>query len=111
MRMWNINPRKMCMQHLLGEHLEMHMFLGSIKKKKSIKGFIKNNLVEVNNIINRHNELAIEISNRSKNIHKSDISNDDIEYLWKEGCVNKEDSEMILKNKCNNCRKLIEKYE
>jgi hypothetical protein len=31
MRMWMVNPRIMCGNHLLGEHLETHMFYGIIK--------------------------------------------------------------------------------
>ena len=32
MRMWLVPPQLMCDQHLLGEHLEMHMFIGTIRK-------------------------------------------------------------------------------
>ena len=30
MRMWLVNPALLCRQHLLGEHVEMHMFAGHI---------------------------------------------------------------------------------
>jgi hypothetical protein len=43
--MWGINPKKLCNQHLLGEHLEMHMFVGCIKKGISLKGYYENKLV------------------------------------------------------------------
>jgi hypothetical protein len=39
MRQWLVDPKKMCRQHLLGEHCEHHMMLGSIRKKKNIDGF------------------------------------------------------------------------
>ena len=32
MRMWNVDPKLMCNKHLLGEHVEMHMFFGTIQK-------------------------------------------------------------------------------
>ena len=35
--MWNIKTEKMCNQHLLGEHVEMHMFVGTLNKNKSIQ--------------------------------------------------------------------------
>lgn len=38
MRMWNINPRYMCRKHLLGEHVETHMLVGSLRKEKSVQG-------------------------------------------------------------------------
>lgn len=73
MRMWNVNPRLMCRQHLLGEHLEMHMFIGCITKNKNIDGYINNGFVETDNIINRHEELVVEMTRRSFN-HKSLIT-------------------------------------
>ncbi len=36
--MWGVSPKKLCNQRLLGEHLEMHMFLVCIKKGISLKG-------------------------------------------------------------------------
>ena len=35
MRMWNVDVTKMCNKHLLGEHVEMHMFVGIIIKGTS----------------------------------------------------------------------------
>ena len=32
MRMWMIDPKLLCRKHLLGEHLEIHMFVGTINK-------------------------------------------------------------------------------
>ena len=36
MRMWLVPPSHMCRKHLLGEHVELHMLLGTLKKGKSI---------------------------------------------------------------------------
>lgn len=41
MRMWKVNPKNMCRQHLLGEHVECHMFVGAILKGISLSGYIK----------------------------------------------------------------------
>lgn len=47
MRMWMIDPKKMCNKHLFGEHVELHMFVGIINKNKSLAGYLKNKLIEV----------------------------------------------------------------
>ena len=99
MRMWNINPVILCRKHLLGEHLEMHMFVGSIKKERNIKGYIKNGLVEIHNIINRHDILVMEMNRRNMN-HKSPI---EIIELWNEGYVNIKENEKILFDRCHEC--------
>lgn len=64
MRMWKVNPRLLCRQHLLGEHLEMHMFQAIVRTKGSLRGYINNGLVEVHSIRFRHDELANELLRR-----------------------------------------------
>jgi Pyrimidine dimer DNA glycosylase len=39
MRMWLVDPRLMCSQHLLGEHVELHMLVGSLNRKKTSMAF------------------------------------------------------------------------
>lgn len=72
MRMWEINPGLLCRKHLLGEHLEMHMFAGTISKGISIEGYIKGGLVNPFMITLRHDLLAEEMKKRNYN-HLSDI--------------------------------------
>ena len=106
MRMWNINPEYLCRKHLLGEHVEMHMFIGAIKKGISLKGYTKNKLVETDKIVQRHNELAIEMGNRGFN-HKSPINGWECSFA-----VCKVDVEANLKElskRCINCRTRIKK--
>lgn len=64
MRMWKVNPKLLCDKHLLGEHVEMHMFTGCLAKGKSIQGYIDKGLVELDKIEKRHNELADEMIRR-----------------------------------------------
>ena len=33
MRMWGVDPKQMCRQHLLGEHVELHMQAGAVLEK------------------------------------------------------------------------------
>jgi hypothetical protein len=47
MRMWMVPTKIMCDKHLLGEHVEHHMFLGSLKQGFNLDGYVKNNLFEL----------------------------------------------------------------
>ena len=96
-----MDPKKLCRQHLLGEHLEMHMFASEIKAGKKIRGYIKNGLVEVHNIVKRHDALAKEMKRRGYH-HKSPIAKP---KLWKEGKVDVSRSIKDLKKRCKECRK------
>jgi len=73
MRMWMVDPELMCDRHLLGEHVELHMLVGCIKRGKSLKGYIENGLVELESIFRRHAELVIEMNDRGFK-HDSHIS-------------------------------------
>jgi hypothetical protein len=64
MRMWMVDPRKMCDQHLLGEHVELHMLVGSLRKKKTLTGFLDGGLIELHSIRSRHAKLVIEMKSR-----------------------------------------------
>ena len=79
MRMWLVNPKVMCQKHLCGEHLEMHMFLGALKKRKKIDGYIKNNLFEPRLLYQRHKDLADEMVRRGYK-HKSPLY--EIDCAW-----------------------------
>jgi len=106
MRQWNVNPEYLCTQHLLGEHLEQHMFMGCVKKGTSLKGYIDKGLVEIHNITNRHNELVIEMLKRGYN-HKSPI--EEIAPCKEIGCVDSEHNIEELKRRCPKCRERIGK--
>lgn len=72
MRMWMLNPERMCRKHLLGEHVECHMILGSMKKGYSLDGFAKKNCLELAALIGRHDTLSEEMRRRGYK-HKSPI--------------------------------------
>jgi hypothetical protein len=110
MRMWLCDPKIMCQKHLCGEHLEMHMFLGSLKEGKKIDGYIKNNLFEPRMIYQRHKDLADEMTNRGYN-HKSPINECEcgsifdlpIHYQYWE--IDKKRALEDLLNRCPECLK------
>jgi hypothetical protein len=116
MRMWKVYPGVMCRNHLLGEHLEMHMFASAIKNGKRIDGYIRNGLVEIHNIVNRHNLLVREMNNRGWN-HKTPMTNIDLltnnnQYRYKntiikKGSINSFKSYNDLAKRCKECKRLI----
>lgn len=73
MRMWMVDPKILCNKHLLGEHVELHMFIGSINKGRDIEGYVKNNLIEPSKLYQRHQELVNEMKRRGMN-HKSELN-------------------------------------
>lgn len=108
MRMWMVNPKILCNKHLLGEHVEMHMFLGTFKQKKSIKGYINNNLVEPLKLKERHDLLVKEMERRGMH-HKSILNiNDELNYLSNNdinSLVNVHSSLEDLIGRCEECKK------
>jgi len=102
-RMWGIETKKLCNQHLLGEHVEMHMFIGCIKKGISLKGYYDNKLVCTNLIKKRHDYLAIEMISRGMN-HKSPIIEMDLLRDFKYGEIDLEANKKELISRCPKCR-------
>lgn len=101
MRMWLVDPTIMCKNHLLGEHVELHMLVGTIKKNKSIRGYVDQGICETGFILNRHEELVNEIKRRNYN-HKSPLNYQDTLNLGK---VNREASLKELLRRCKDCRR------
>ena len=104
MRLWMVDPKIMCRQHLLGKHNECHMFMGCLRKGRSIEGYIKKGQVEVHNIIKRHDELADEMEERGYNHNSLLIDND---VLYDAGSVNEAANVLELAERCEKCRERI----
>lgn len=105
MRMWMVDPRILCRKHLLGEHVESHMFKGHIERKKSIKGYIDKNCVEVRSIVARHSDLVTEMVRRGYR-HASELESVSTEHLSLtdlEYNINRIASEVELLRRCPNC--------
>ena len=110
MRQWMVNPKILCRKHLLGEHVEHHMFIGALRKGKNIDGFLKNNLLEPLSLYYRHEELVQEMEARGYK-HKSPLTEIDasiVLYLepnkmnWK---INRGQSLSDLLSRCPDCWK------
>jgi len=103
-----INPRIMCRQHLLGEHVEIHMFIGTIDRGKSVRGYLEKGLLEVHNLYNRHEELMREMKRRKYN-HYSEV-NKKWKFVEKVGSIDKEKNLSELITRCAKCEKRHLKY-
>ncbi len=106
MRMWMVNPALMCRQHLLGEHVEIHMLIGSMKRNKSLKGFIELGLLEPSSVSTRHAALVAEMQTRGYK-HQSSIDDAELSsYLDSYDdaiALAMVDSEASLKDLYNRC--------
>jgi len=95
------NPRVMCRQHLLGEHAEIHMFIGAISRGKSVKGYLQNGLLEVHNLYDRHEELVEEMKRRGY-MHCSDLD-EKWRFAEKRGVIDRKKSFNELVRRCSRC--------
>lgn len=88
----------------------MHMFLGAIRAGTSLSGFIDKGLVEVHNILARHNQLAKEMSHRGWK-HKSLLAPSVQNLLWIAGSVDVESNILELQRRCPACRRRIKELQ
>lgn len=106
MRMWGVDTRLLCDKHLLGEHVEMHMFAGTLKKGISTKGYTETGLFDLSKIRQRHDQIAREMKKRGMN-HQSEI--DPIVDGLKGGYIDQKANLNELKRRCKQCAKRITK--
>ena len=100
MRMWLVDPAGMCRQHLLGEHVELHMLVGTLERGKSIQGFLDGGLIDTSKIRDRHTDLTVEMMFRGYK-HKSPLSfvHDD-----PDGYVDVDGNLEELHRRCEDCK-------
>lgn len=110
MRMWMIDPRQMCRQHLLGEHVELHMFVGSLERQKRIDGFMAQDQLEPQSIHARHEVLVAEMTRRGYN-HGSPMNADYVRrqasYLpehYLSARIDQDAAQRDLHGRCGACR-------
>lgn len=110
MRMWMINPKLLCIKHLLGEHGEIHKHRHNFVKRHSIKGRIDVVVeIEPESMKKRHDVLAKEMLRRGFN-HQSPYEQPDLSYLPDYQRYAKADVAYNLndlKARCPECRRLI----
>jgi len=111
MRMWMVPPEQMCRQHMIGEHSEIHMFVGHIRKGRSVKGYLDNNLLEPLSLTDRHEELVLEMRRKGYR-HYSSLSLDgvyeELSDAERDHTIDREAAKAALRGRCTECRKLME---
>ena len=109
MRMWMVQPQILCDQHLLGEHCEIHMFIGTLERGVKIDGYAERNLVEPCSFLVRHEELAEEMERRGMKHHSPlECKQELIEHLPYEirNCkIDRSESLAELIRRCRKCRR------
>lgn len=71
-RMWMVDPKVLCRNHLLGEHKELHMLVGSIRKGRNLGKHLTLGNVDPTYIEVRHEQIVEEMKRREYN-HKSPL--------------------------------------
>ena len=107
MRMWLIDPKILCKNHLLGEHNELHKLVGAINKGKNLKGYYEKKLVDPMLMYFRHHQLVREMLDRNYN-HKSElplINYKDVPYDIR---IDLDKNLLDLLSRCEECRKRYE---
>ena len=103
-----VDPRIMCRQHLLGEHVEIHMFVGAINHGKSVKGHLEKGQLEVQSLYARHEELVDEMKRRGYK-HCSDV-----DEKWRSakklGSIDRKKSLEELLKRCPRCKNRSQRY-
>jgi hypothetical protein len=102
MRMWMVNPRLMCRKHLLGEHVELHMLAGTLRRGIGVRGFLENKLIEIHNMQRRHEELVREMKRRGFR-HASPLPR---APQRRGGRVDRRANLVELARRCKDCRQL-----
>jgi len=102
MRLWMVPLRLMCDKHLRGEHVETHMFVGSIRKGKSMAGFIEDGLLHVASIKERHDAIAQEMVDRGGN-HESPLVFDGRRYVGDDNRIDVQANIRELARRCPDC--------
>lgn len=100
MRMWDVPPYLLCQNHLLGEHNELHKFVGSIIRGKSVQGYLSRSLINPRKLTIRHDILAEEMLRRGMN-HKSPLTIDCSQFS--EVPISSQDNLTELAGRCEHC--------
>jgi cytosine/adenosine deaminase-related metal-dependent hydrolase len=105
--MWMVDPSLLCRKHLLGEHVECHMFRGSLLKGKSVRGFLETGLLDSRKLARRHDQLAKEMLRRGYR-HASPLPRD-FDPKAAPGSVDVVEALRELASRCDECRELQSK--
>lgn len=111
MRQWHVDPRILCTKHLLGEHLEHHMFLGVIKKQGKLDGYLEKNLLAPLTLQERHDALADEMNRRGYRHISPLLWNEDLIKYLGNSMYKEVDSTSSLKDLLERCSLCKERFD
>lgn len=115
MRMWMVEPKIMCRQHLIGEYRELFTILSIFRRGISIKGYIDNDLIEPTALLTRYNELKEEMLERGykpvKEFKFSVNLFDKFPTEYVNHIIDKDYSKKILVSRCLECAKNAEEIK
>ncbi|HVB71701.1 MAG TPA: pyrimidine dimer DNA glycosylase/endonuclease V [Acidimicrobiales bacterium] len=97
-----VDPILLCRKHLLGEHVECHMFRGSLHKGTSLRGFLDAGLLDSRKLARRHDQLAAEMQRRGYR-HESPLPRD-FDTTAAKGDVDAVAALRELATRCEECR-------
>lgn len=104
-----VDPRIMCRNHLLGEHSKLHMVVGTICRKHSVRGYLEQGPLEIHNLYNRHEKLVKEMKRRNYK------HNSRIDPVWKsaktESYIDKVMNLKKLLSRNSKCRISVHDYD
>ena len=101
--MWFVDPKIMCRNHLLGEHVECHMFTGALRKRSNLTGYLQDGMLDPRLLTERHDELVTEILRRGWR-HRSPLTVPDYSYIdLRMVNINRERSLELLLSRCPQC--------
>jgi len=103
-----VDPEVLCRRHLLGEHVECHMFRGSLNRGKSLTGFVETGLLDSRALARRHDELAQEMLRRGYR-HDSPLVVD-FDETAAAGDVDSNTSLRELASRCEDCAQLQSRH-
>jgi hypothetical protein len=103
--MWMVDPELLCRNHLLGEHLELHMLAGCLDAGMKITGYIAHGLVDPGMVAERHAQLVTEMRSRGYK-HASPMPS--LPEKREKGHISPDANLRVLAGRCEECRKRIQ---
>lgn len=108
MRQWHVPCECLCDKHLLGEHVEHHMFSATIRDKKSIAGYIEDKLLWPHTLKVRHDTIASEMLARGMKHTSEYVKYDPPFVLYTEFTeTDQHNNPREIARRCMDCRERV----
>lgn len=110
MRQWHVPVDCLCNKHLLGEHVEHHMFRSVILRGNSVEGYIKDGLLWLGTLKSRHDQIAKAIEARGMRHTSFFHPFDEKQEMFGTVAFSVPENLRELQRRCPECRQRIEKF-